>query len=105
MTTVNLTLILTPSMYTVISVEMNILYTMHQLYYIISLHYLYTTYFLLQTDMTLVVEQQVRGQLRQECAESVRRRSSIAADVKNNSDICTPTHNVMLQLLRDSSVY
>jgi len=102
MTTVNLTLILTPSMYTVISVEMNILYTMHQLYY---LYYLYTTYFLLQTDMTLVVEQQVRGQLRQECAESVRRRSSIAADVKNNSDICTPTHNVMLQLLRDSSVY
>ena len=103
MTTVNLTLILTPSMYTVISVEMNILYTMHHV--IISLHYLYTTYFLLQTDMTLVVEQQVRGQLRQECAESVRRRSSIAADVKNNSDICTPTHNVMLQLLRDSSVY
>ena len=77
---------------------------LHYFIALLILYHILPVLLLLQTDMTLVVEQQVRGQLRQECAESVR-RSSIATDAKNNSDICTPTHNVMLQLLRDSSVY
>lgn len=68
------------------------------------MHHVLPVLLLLQTDMTLVVEQQVRGQLKQEYAESVRRTSN-ATDTKNNSDICTPTHSVMFQLLRDSSVY
>ena len=79
-------------------------YTNHITLHYFLIHHIVPVLLLLQTDMTLVVEQQVRGQLRQEHAESVR-RSSITTNAKNDSDICTPTHNVMLQLLKDSSVY
>ena len=79
-------------------------YTNHITLHYFLIHHIVPVLLLLQTDMTLVVEQQVRGQLTQEHAESVR-RSSITTNAKNDSDICTPTHNVMLQLLKDSSVY
>ena len=57
---------------------------------------------LLQTDMTLIVEQHIQKQLKRDCQEAINRKN--AMDKNGNTDICAPSHEFMLHLLRNTSV-
>jgi len=52
--------------------------------------------------MTLIVEQHIQKQLKRDCQEAINRKN--AMDKTSNMDICAPSHEFMLHLLRNTSV-